>query len=151
MSAGPFRLDDFLPYRLNRIADAVSRQFSALYRAEYGLTRPEWRTLATLGEFGNLTATAIGAHSAMHKTKVSRAVAALEKRRWLKRSGEEADRRVEQLSLTAAGNLAYRRLLPLATGFEERLLASLPARQRAQILQGLDALERAVAICSKPE
>ncbi len=37
------------------------------------------------GQFAEMTATAIGAHSYMHKTKVSRAVRALAKRRGLKR------------------------------------------------------------------
>ena len=67
-------LESFLPYRLNRLAESVSREFSKIYRDCFGLTRPEWRTLATLGEFGTITATAIGEHSSMHKTKVSRAV-----------------------------------------------------------------------------
>ena len=43
-------LEMFLPYRLNRLADAVSREFSKIYRDRYGLTRPEWRTLAGLGQ-----------------------------------------------------------------------------------------------------
>lgn len=145
MPADILKLDEFLPYRLSRLADAVSREFSSLYRAKHGLTRPEWRTLATLGEFGGMTATAVGAHSAMHKTKVSRAVAALEKRRWLRRLTAEADRRVEQLSLTTAGRQAYLGLVPVAKAFEARLLRSVPAQQRAQILQLLIDLERAVA------
>ena len=37
--------------------------------------------LVTLGQFGAMTAKAIGAHSHMHKTKVSRAVALLERRK----------------------------------------------------------------------
>lgn len=145
MANDQLRLEDFLPYRLNRLADAVSRDFSALYRAEYGLTRPEWRILATLGEIPKMTATAIGAHSAMHKTKVSRAVAALEKRRWLKRSAEESDKRVEHLSLTAAGRQAYARLVPIAKAFETKLLAQIPARQRGDVLQALRLLESAVS------
>ncbi len=104
-------LESFLPYRLNRLADAVSREFSKIYRERYGLTRPEWRTLATLGQFGIMTATQIGAHSAMHKTKVSRAVAELEKRRWLTRTPAPTDRRIEHLTLTKAG--ARRRMLTL--------------------------------------
>ena len=70
-------LESFLPYRLNRIADVVSRRFAAVYRERHGLTRPEWRALATIGQFGTVTASRIVEHSAMHKTKVSRAVAAL--------------------------------------------------------------------------
>jgi DNA-binding MarR family transcriptional regulator len=69
----------------------------------YDLTVPEWRVLATLGEFQELGATAIGSHSCMHKTKVSRAVRALEGRRWLKRREVPQDRREELLSLTRLG------------------------------------------------
>ncbi len=68
----PLVLENFIPYRLNKAAEAISQRFASLYHDRYGLTRPEWRTLATLGQFGKLTATAIGAHSSMHKTKVSR-------------------------------------------------------------------------------
>ena len=48
-------LESFLPYRLARAAEAVSRQFAALYRERHGLTRPEWRTLATIGQFTRVT------------------------------------------------------------------------------------------------
>ncbi|TIQ53863.1 MAG: winged helix-turn-helix transcriptional regulator, partial [Mesorhizobium sp.] len=65
MSNDVLCLEHFLPYRLNRLADAISREFSKIYKDRYGLSRPEWRTLATLGQFGTTTATAIGAHSAM--------------------------------------------------------------------------------------
>ncbi|MBA3446952.1 MAG: MarR family transcriptional regulator [Pseudaminobacter sp.] len=134
-------LENFLPYRLNRVAETVSREFSKIYRDRYGLTRPEWRTLATLGQFGRLTATAIGAHSAMHKTKVSRAVAELEKRLWLTRISDLADRRVEHLTLTKAGEKTYREMVPLARAFEAVMLKRLSEDQRRAISTGLDALE----------
>src|SRR4051794_40868674 len=76
MKAEMLELETFLPYRLYRLADAVSREFSTIYSDRFGLTRPEWRTLAGLGQHGTTTATALGEQSAMHKTKVSRAVAA---------------------------------------------------------------------------
>ncbi|MGD9914284.1 MAG: MarR family winged helix-turn-helix transcriptional regulator [Rhizobiaceae bacterium] len=134
-------LEHFLPYRLSRLSEQVSRSFSAIYRERFGLTRPEWRTLATLGEFGRTTATAIGAHSSMHKTKVSRAVAALEKRRWLKRIPDDADRRVEHLELTKAGSDAYRELVPVARAFGRKLERALGTVRFAEFDRGLDALE----------
>ena len=73
-------LEHFLPYRLNRLSSAVSQQFRAVYGPHHDLTVPEWRVLATLAQFGTMTAKAIGRHSSMHKTKVSRAVRALEER-----------------------------------------------------------------------
>ncbi len=137
-------LEEFLPYRLNRLADAVSRDFSRLYRDRFGLTRPEWRLLATLGQYGTMTATAIGQHSAMHKTKVSRAVTALEERRWLRRAPDATDRRVEHLTLTKAGEEAYRELVPLARKFEQRILEQMRPAEKTAIIGGLAALERAM-------
>ena len=142
MKAEILALESFLPYRLNRLAEAVSREFSKIYRDRFGLTRPEWRTLATLGEFGTATATAIGEHSSMHKTKVSRAVAELEKRKWLTRTPDAADRRVEHLALTKMGRGAYLELVPLAKAFEQRLLERATRADREALLSGVRALER---------
>jgi DNA-binding MarR family transcriptional regulator len=142
-------LETFLPYRLNRLADAVSREFSTIYRDRHGLTRPEWRLLATLGQYGAMTATAVGAHSAMHKTKVSRAVASLERRLWLTRTSGQSDRRVEQLTLTKAGRKAYRGLVPFANAFEARLLEGMSAPQREAVLTALSLLENAVGAMRK--
>jgi DNA-binding MarR family transcriptional regulator len=134
-------LESFLPYRLNRLADAVSREFSKIYRDRHGLTRPEWRTLATLGQFGAMTATRIGAHSAMHKTKVSRAVSELEKRKWLTRKPDPADRRVEHLALTTAGKKAYGEMVPLAKAYEAGVLRQLGNRDKRALAYGIAALE----------
>ncbi|MGB3388910.1 MAG: MarR family transcriptional regulator [Pseudaminobacter sp.] len=134
-------LENFLPYRLNRLADAVSREFARTYRDRHGLTRPEWRVFATLGQFGTMTATAIGAHSAMHKTKVSRAVVALEQRKWLARTADKSDRRIEHLALTKAGVFAYREMVPLAKAFEKELLRRLKRGQATALMEGLTALE----------
>ncbi|MEO3386239.1 MarR family transcriptional regulator [Mesorhizobium sp. CAU 1741] len=143
MSGGHrLELENFLPYRFNRLADAVSRDFARIYREKFGLTRPEWRLLATLGQYGTMTATAVGQHSSMHKTKVSRAVTALEQRRWLRRTPDPNDRRVEQLALTRAGESAYGELVPLAHGFEQVLLARMSERERSSVLAGLAAIER---------
>lgn len=137
-------LETFLPYRLARLADAMSRDFAQAYRARLGLTRPEWRTLATLGQYGTMTATEIGAHSAMHKTKVSRAVAALEARRWLVRRADAQDRRVERLCLSKAGERAYRDMVPVARAFEAALFDRMEADERDALLAGLAAMERTV-------
>ena len=135
-------LESFLPYRLTRLAETISRDYARIYKERFGITRPEWRLLATLGELGTMTATAIGVHTNMHKTKVSRAVAALEARRWLARRSDGRDRRVEHLTLTKPGMAAYRELAPLARAFETRLMASLSTGDRKAAEAGLNALEK---------
>lgn len=134
-------LEGFLPYRMARAAEIISRQFAALYRERHGMTRPEWRTLATLGQFGRATATEIGAHSSMHKTKVSRAIHALEQRKWITRQTDEHDRRIEHINLTREGRRHYRDLVGLARDYEERLLASLGRSGAAKLEAGLSAIE----------
>jgi len=143
--AASLELENFLPYRLNRLAEAVSRDFQTIYRTRYGLTRPEWRLLASLGQNGTMTATEVGRDSAMHKTKVSRAVSALEERRWLKRDTDPDDRRVERLALTPVGAKAYAEIVPLARRFEADLLRTLAPADREALLAGLDALEDGLA------
>ena len=135
-------LEAFLPYKLNCAAELVSRRFATIYKDHAGLTRPEWRTLATLGQYGTLTATAIGAHSSMHKTKVSRAVQSLEERKWLKRTTDENDRRVEHLVLTREGERNYKRLAGLAHAFETGLRDLLGEEEFEQLNRGLAAVER---------
>ena len=71
----PLKLESFLPYRLNVVASLVSQALSRIYASRYGIGVPEWRVVVTLGQYGLMTGKAVGAHSHMHKTKVSRAVA----------------------------------------------------------------------------
>jgi DNA-binding MarR family transcriptional regulator len=134
------QLEQFLPYRLNRIASAVSQDFRSVYGPHHDLTIPEWRVLATLGQFEEMSAKAIGRHSAMHKTKVSRAVRALEERRWLKRRESEEDRREEILALTALGLKVYQDIIPKAVAFERHILDELGPEAKP-LLNVLERLE----------
>jgi DNA-binding MarR family transcriptional regulator len=84
-----------------------------------------------------MTGKAIGAHTHMHKTKVSRAVALLEKRRLLARRSNRADMRESFLSLTATGRAMYEELAPHALEFAQRLTEILTPADR-------DAFDRAV-------
>lgn len=139
--AGTLALEGFLPYRLARAAEIISRQFATLYRERHGLTRPEWRTLATIGQFNRITATEIGTHSSMHKTKVSRAIRALEERKWITRQVDQTDRRVEHIELTREGRTHYRDLVTLAHSYEARLVEMLGETGAAELEAGISAIE----------
>jgi DNA-binding MarR family transcriptional regulator len=138
--AKPLDLERFLPYRLDILAEAVSRALSRLYKDRYGLGVPESRVLAHLGQYAPITAKAIGAHSRMHKTKVSRAVAALEELGFLVRNGNDDDRREALLSLTAKGKAAYDDLAPKAADFARHLLDDLSAAERRVLEHTIDHL-----------
>jgi DNA-binding MarR family transcriptional regulator len=133
-------LENFLPYRLNRLSSAISKEFRSVYGRNHDLTIPEWRVLATLGQFEEMSAKEIGLHSSMHKTKVSRAVRALEDRRWLKRRESDQDRREEILALTLLGRSTYSDIVPRAVAFEKSILSAL-GPEAAALVQALDHLE----------
>lgn len=134
------KLEDFLPYRLNVCSNLVSTALSRIYAERYRIGVPEWRVLVTLGQFGMMTAKAIGAHSCMHKTKVSRAVAQLEKRKLIARKANRNDLREAFLSLTPPGREMYDELAPIAIRFADRLLESVDAADRAALDRALRTL-----------
>ena len=140
-----FDLENFLPFRLHKASEAVSRSFRTIYRNEFGMTRSEWRVLAHLGQFGAMTATEIGTSASLHKTKVSRAVFSLEQRRWLSRSPDQRDRRVQILSLTKSGAQAYRQLGKKAKAYNDELTVKLGAKKMARILELTDTLQQVVS------
>lgn len=136
--AAPLKLEEFLPYRLNVVANLVSQALSRVYAERYGIGIPEWRVLVTLGQYDTMTGKAVGAHSHMHKTKVSRAVALLEQRSLLMRRANEEDMRESLLSLTPAGRAIYEDLAPGALEFARRLTEAIEPADRP-------AFERALA------
>ena len=93
------------------LSSLVSQALPRVY-GRYGIGIPEWRVLVTLGENGVMTGKAVGAHTHMHKTKVSRAVAQLEQRKFLSRRANREDLRESFLSLTPAGRAVYEELAP---------------------------------------
>lgn len=136
----PLKLEHFLPYQLNVISNLVSQALSRVYARRYGIGVPEWRILVTLGQYGVMTAKAIGAHTHMHKTKVSRAVAQMEKRRLLGRRANRDDMREAFLSLTAAGRAMYEEVAPHALDFARRLTEILTPGDREAFDRALQQL-----------
>jgi DNA-binding MarR family transcriptional regulator len=122
------------------VSSLVSQALSRVYARRYGIGVPEWRILVTLGQYGIMTAKTIGAHTHMHKTKVSRAVALMEKRRLLIRRANRDDMREAFLSLTAAGRTMYEEVAPHALDFTRRLTEILTPDDREAFNRALQQL-----------
>src|SRR3546814_1367690 len=78
-------LERFLPYRLSVLSNRVSQKIADTYAERFGLAVTEWRVIAVLGRYPDLSAGAVAERTAMDKVAVSRAVARL-----LERSEEQA-------------------------------------------------------------
>ncbi len=136
-------LATFLPYRLNVVAASVSEGLARIYSDRFGLGIPDWRVLATVAEFGSITAKAIGAHAHMGKVRVSRAAAALEARGLIRRDRNAADMREAFLVLTPQGEAVYAEIVPLALDYVARLTADLGHADIVAIDLAITTLTRA--------
>lgn len=141
-SFSDFDLRDFTPYLLNLAAETSSLDFQPYYRERYGMLRTEWRVLFHLGRYGEMTAKQVCERARLHKTKVSRAVAALEDKRLLTRKQMEEDRRHEALSLTKSGKAAYSDLLGAARKFDADLMADFSDAEREILRRCLEKIAR---------
>jgi len=125
-------LDRFVPYRLSVLANTVSAALSGAYARRFGLTVPEWRVIAVLARAPGLSAAEVAARTAMDKVAVSRAVASLARGGRVRRAQATRDRRRSVLTLTSRGRSVYRRIVPLALAYEQRLLEALSADEQDQ-------------------
>jgi DNA-binding MarR family transcriptional regulator len=135
------KLEEFLPHRLNVLSSLVSQALTRVY-ARHGINIPEWRALVTLGEYGEMTGKGIGAHTHMHKTKVSRAVAQLERRKLVTRRSNRQDLRESFFTLTPAGRAVYSELAPRAIDFMERLVQVVAVGDRGAFDRAMAELTR---------
>lgn len=140
VSVAPLKLENFLPYRLSLLATEISQALAQAYGERFGISIPEWRVLATLGQFGTITARDICAHSHMHKTTVSRAVATLEKRKLVARKANRNDLREAFLDLTEEGRTIYLDIVPMATAFSDALCQGLGSDEKRHLDGLIDKL-----------
>lgn len=140
-------LDRFLPYRLSVLANTVSRSIARLYADRFGITIPEWRVMAILGDSGPASSAEICTRGAMDKVQVSRAIQRLTASRLVSRRTDPADRRRATIAMTAKGAAVYREVVPLALSREAILLDGFSVEERVVLDRLLDRLgDRAGAI-----
>jgi len=118
-------LERFLPYRLSLLTNTVSRAIARAYDARFGLTIPQWRVMAVLGRFPDISANEVAEKTAMDKVMVSRAVSALLRDGSVLRETDAADRRRSVLRLSRDGADVYARIVPLARRYEAELMSAL--------------------------
>ena len=135
-----FDLTDFLPYLLNQAAEVLSLEFQNTYKGRYGMLRTEWRVLFHLGHYGPMTAKAICDRARLHKTKVSRAVAALETKRYVTRHELAEDRRHAELRITRAGQRVFDDLYQAARDFDARIKFGFDRRDAETLVRCLSEI-----------
>jgi DNA-binding MarR family transcriptional regulator len=129
--ADQLHLDRFIPYRLSVLTNTVSMVIASAYEREFGLSIPQWRVMAVLARYPDLSAIEVAERTAMDKVAVSRALQGLLSSKRVLRAYDKGDRRRSILRLSAAGQAVYTRVAPMALRYEQQLLSALsPSDQR---------------------
>src|SRR5580698_5267571 len=142
-SAERLMLQEYLPYRLSVAANAVSRVIARAYEDQFGLTIPQWRLMAVLGDEGALTQQSLCGRTLMDKVTVMRAAQGLTRRRLVNRQPNAQDGRSHRLDLSPSGYALYCKVIPLAREYESQLLVGLKATEVALLQRLLRQLESA--------
>jgi DNA-binding MarR family transcriptional regulator len=145
------KLQAFLPYVLNNLAERVSAGLSNIYVDEYNLSIPEWRVLANLAEHRTLNARQIVEFTTMEKSKVSRAVSNLSERGLVMQRRAEGDNRAKDLSLTDNGLSLYRSIVPRVLDWERGLLAEMTSGEYRDLMYLLEKLRSRLQSMDSPE
>jgi DNA-binding MarR family transcriptional regulator len=138
------QLKQFVPYRMVHLAANISLALSKIYKQEFDINIPQWRVLAQLAQQQKLYSKDIGDITSMDKSKVSRAVKALENKHYLIRQIDKKDNRAAYLSLSVKGEALYQKIAPKALQWERQLIAVLEASEHKDLMKILDKLDKQV-------
>ena len=138
----PLKLEYFLPFRLSLLSNTVSANIAATYQDKFAISMSEWRIMAILAEYPDLSADEVCQRTQIEKSVVSRAVARLLKRHMIIRQIDDDDRRRSILRLSETGLSVYDEVMPIAENFEKKLIAKLSKQERLTLLSLLDKLQK---------
>ena len=136
------KLHEFTPYRLSVLTNRISNLIARAYTDRFGISIPQWRVIAVLGEESGISATELVQRTAMDKVAVSRAVQGLVKDQRVRRMASQRDGRVAKLKLTAKGQRIYDEIMPLALGYQDAVLDPLTRAERGHLDGILHKLSR---------
>lgn len=139
--AGPaVPLDQFLTWRLHRIAKLTDKNSSDAYAQEFGLPVGEARCLAAIGNFAPLSVNDLAAGANLNKAQASRAAQALVERGLVSKEASATDARGVVLTLTKAGHRLWSSVMALIARRNEEIFGCLSVTEQKQLGAMLDRL-----------
>ncbi|QGZ64262.1 MarR family winged helix-turn-helix transcriptional regulator [Paraburkholderia acidisoli] len=118
--------------------------FAQQHAERFGLSIPEWRVVAVLGRYGELSSGEVMERTSMDKAKVSRAVTRMSAMKLISRSDNVNDMRSNRLKLTRKGQQIHDQITPIATNLERELLDVLTESEREVFVNALTKLDKKV-------
>ncbi|WP_202310850.1 MarR family winged helix-turn-helix transcriptional regulator [Mesorhizobium sp. L-8-10] len=100
----------------------------------FELTPLQFSTLAALDRFGSMDQASLGGVTALDRTTIIVVLTKLEERGLITRAPSRKDKRAKIVAITEAGRKVVREVMPSVLSAQERMLAPLNAREKAQLL-----------------
>lgn len=110
------------------------------------LTSPQYAVLSVLSAWPSIDQKRVSELASLDKSSAADVIARLERRHWVQREKDSADARRNLLRLSPAATIAFQHLTPAARRVQDRLLAPLPAEERAAFVDQLRIIARLEAI-----
>jgi DNA-binding MarR family transcriptional regulator len=136
--------EHYLPLRLILVAKLIDRYIDRLLADKADLSVPEWRVVAQLSMLGKSSVRKMARQACVDPAEVSRSAASLEKRGYVQREENEADRRSPQFSLTREGAAHFAQFRPYWNEFSRSLLADMSPADAAVMNRSLTRFARAI-------
>jgi MarR family transcriptional regulator, organic hydroperoxide resistance regulator len=127
-----YKLDDSLPYLLNRVGVRIAELFSEKLRP-YDITLPMYRVLASLIERSGQQLNELSDITNLETSTLSRMISAMEERGLLTRVRISTNARIVSIKLTPRGKKLALTLIPIAEHFEQVAIHSFGEQQVAKL------------------
>jgi DNA-binding MarR family transcriptional regulator len=123
----------WLSFRINYLALKFNVPVYGLIEERYGLMRPEYVVLYSLGLRDGIAAKDVVASTGFPKNTLSRAIQKLLRQGIIRRAASRTDRRSYVLHLTARGRRILDETVPRMVGRERTMLAGLTPGEQQQL------------------
>jgi DNA-binding MarR family transcriptional regulator len=148
---GATRLDDSLLFKLVRVVNLTARPFNEGIGRRHDLSLSDWRVMMVLGSHPGSTASEVCQRTGLDKMSVSRAIAALARRRRVTRKADPADGRRTLVWLSSAGQRLFDALSVSARARERQVFRGVGAQEQARLGATLDRLIDALVEADRSE
>jgi len=152
MAGTPLTSEDerHIGFLISDVARLLRTAFDRRVR-RLGLTRSQWLVINRLHRRPGATQSELAEMLEVEKATAGRMVDRMEKKGWVMRRPDAADRRVNRLFLTAEADLIQVQLAEIADRTVDNALALLSAREREQFSEWMRQVKRQLQAMLEPE
>jgi DNA-binding MarR family transcriptional regulator len=133
LSQNALKLDDYLPYLVNRVGAALVETFSRRTLAGHKLSIDMWRVLAALSYNGGQRQIDLASVTSIEASTISRLATRLVRLGFVSRSRSQTSSREVLVQLSPKGRALVKKLIPVAIALEETAAAGLSSSELAQL------------------